>query len=123
MMGGHELTGNGAGYWSMSASSLKAEVHGFGRSVGQHISIDPASNGGGRAEVVCCFRGKGTDGAFPGSCEVRYALDRHSTTLYASAVMTHGAGDPPFRMGEGRFVLKLKSDIFNISDSSYLTIT
>ena len=57
------------------------------------MSIDPASNGGERAEVVCHFRGSGRDGAYPGNVEVRYAIDRRSTTFYATAILQHGSVD------------------------------
>ena len=108
-----ELLGGGAGYWSMSASSGKSRVSGFGESDASSVSIDPASNGGERAEVVCRFRGTGIDGAYPGGVEVRYALDWKSSTLYATAILAHGVGDAPFRMGEGRFVMKLDAAIFD----------
>ena len=112
-LGGQELLGSGTGYWSMSASSGRTRVGGFGISREQRVSIDPASNGGERAEVVCHFRGSGRDGAYPGNVEVRYALDRHSTTLYATAILQHGPGDAPFGIGEGRFVIKVDDGIFD----------
>ena len=112
-LGGQELLGSGTGYWSMSASSGRTRVVGFGVSREQWVSIDPASNGGERAEVVCHFRGSGRDGAYPGNVEVRYALDRHSTTLYATAILLHGPGDAPFGIGEGRFVIKVDDGIFD----------
>ena len=77
------------------------------------MSIDPASNGGERAEVVCHFRGSGRDAAYPGNVEVRYALDRRSTTLYATAILQHGSVDAPFGIGEGRFVIKVDDGIFD----------
>lgn len=113
VLGGQELLGGGAGYWSMSASSAKSRVGGFGISRDQFVSIDPRSNGGGRAEVVCRFHGTGADGSYPGGAEIRYSIGRESTTLHATAIMDHGAGDAPFRIGEGRFVIKLDSGIFD----------
>ncbi|WP_348216044.1 polysaccharide lyase family protein [Luteolibacter sp.] len=110
--GGQELLGGGTGYWSMSASSARNRVGGLGRSNGQAVSIDPAANGGERAEVVCRFHGTGSDGAYPGASEIRYAMDRESTTIYATAVLAHGPGDAQFRIGEGRFVIKLDTGIF-----------
>jgi rhamnogalacturonan endolyase len=112
-LGGRELLGAGSGYWSMAASSAGNEVVGFGKSVDRFVSIDPASNGGERAEVTCRFHGTGADASYPGTTEIRYAIDRHSTTLYATAILTHGAGDATFQMREGRFVIKLDSEIFN----------
>ena len=108
-----ELLGGGTGYWSMSASSGESRVGGFGSSREQFVSIDPASNGGERAEVACRFLGCGTDGAYPGSTEIRYSIDRNSTTLYVTAILGHGRGGAPFRMNEGRFVIKLDAGIFD----------
>ncbi|MES2657635.1 MAG: polysaccharide lyase family protein [Verrucomicrobiota bacterium] len=112
-LGGQGLLGGGTGYWSMAASSARNRVGGFGKSNGQAVSIDPSSNGGERAEIVCRFHGTGADSAFPGASEIRYAIDRGSTTIYATAVLSHGAGDAPFRIGEGRFVIKLDAGIFD----------
>ncbi|NQX02974.1 hypothetical protein HQ447_20130, partial [bacterium] len=112
-LGNQSLLGQGTGYWSMSASSGRMRVEGFGTSREQSVSIDPSANGGERAEVVCRFHGTGTDLAHPGNTEIRYSIDRESTTLYATAVIGHGAGDAPFRMGEGRFVIKLDAGIFD----------
>jgi rhamnogalacturonan endolyase len=110
---GSDLLGGGTGYWSMSASSGLSRVSGFGRSSSQSVTIDPAANGGSRAEVACRFQGSGKDGAFPGTCEVRYALADDSTTLHATASLAHGPGDAPFRIGEGRFVIKLDPRTFD----------
>ncbi len=112
-LGKQSLLGDGTGYWSMAASSGRSRVGGFGNSGEQFVSIDPKSNGGERAEVACRFRGTGANGAYPGHAEVRYAIDRNSTTLYATAIMDHGAGDAPFSIGEGRFVIKLDAKTFD----------
>lgn len=113
VLDGQELLGSGTGYWSMSASSAGNRVGGFGRSTEQVVSIDPNTNGGGRGEVVCRFHGTGDDGTYPGAAEIRYAIDRDSTTIYATAVLAHGGGDAAFRIGEGRFVIKLDTGIFD----------
>ncbi|MEO7101579.1 MAG: polysaccharide lyase family protein [Luteolibacter sp.] len=113
VLDGQELLGGGAGYWSMAASSGRTHVEGFGRSDSQTISIDPKSNNGDRAEVVCKFHGNGADGTYPGDSEVRYSMGRDSTTLYACAIMRHGENDAPFRLGEGRFLFKLDPAIFD----------
>lgn len=112
-LGGQNVLGKGTGYWSMSASSGQSRVGGFGKSREQRVSIDPAANGGERAEVVFGFHGTGEDGAYPGKSEVRYSLGRDSTTIHATAVLSHGQGDAPFRIGEGRFVIKLDDAIFD----------
>jgi rhamnogalacturonan endolyase len=110
---GRELLGGGSGYWSMSASSGNSRVGGFGKSKGQAITIDPTSNGGARGEVGLRFKGTGGDGAYPGTAEVRYALAADSTTLHATAILEHGAGDADFRVGEARFVIKLDPELFD----------
>lgn len=112
-LGGTDLLGKGTGYWSMAASSGRSRVGGFGVSKEQFVSIDPATNGGERAEVVCRFHGTGEDLAYPGKSEIRYSIGRQSTTLHATAVLGHGEGDAPFRIGEGRFVMKLDGGIFD----------
>lgn len=113
VLDGQELLGGGTGYWSMAATSAGAQVRGFGLSQEQFVAVDPGSNGGERAEVACRFRGTGADGAYPGNSEIRYAIDRNSTTLYATAILAHGAGNAPFQMEEGRFVIKLDAGIFD----------
>lgn len=112
-LNGVDLLGKGAGYWSMAASSGRSRVGGFGISKEQFVSIDPKANGGERAEVVCQFHGTGEDQAYPGKSQIRYSIGRQSTTLYATALLEHGEEDPPFRIGEGRFVIKLDGGIFN----------
>ena len=112
-LGGRQLLGTGSGYWSISASSGRSRVSDFGKSHEQSVSIDPRENGGERAEVAIHFRGTGSDSAYPGTCEILYAMARDSTTLHATAVMSHGPGDAPFRIGEGRFVIKLDPAVFD----------
>ena len=113
ILDGQELLGGEAGYWSMAASSGRNRVEGFGKSDNQAVSIDPKSNNGERAEVVCKFHGKGEDGAYPGESEIRYSIRRDSTTLYACAILRHGENDPSFRIDEGRFLFKLDPAIFD----------
>ncbi len=114
VLDGQELLGGEAGYWSMAASSSsRIQVTGFGGSESQMLTIDPKTNNGARAEVACKFHGKGVDGAYPGSSEVRYSIARESTTLYVCAILRHGEKDPPFHIGEGRFVIKMDPAIFD----------
>ncbi len=110
---GKNVLHGGSGYWSMSASSSRSRVDGFGTSKSQKITIDPTENHGERAEVACVFKGTGKDGAYPGDVEVRYELAKDSPVLHACAVMRHGKGDASFGVGEARFLLKLDSEIFN----------
>lgn len=110
---GRNVLRGGSGYWSMSAGSARSRVEGFGDSKSQKVMIDPAGNGGARAEVACVFQGDGKDGAYPGVAELRYELAKDSPILHACAVLRHGKGDAPFQLGEGRFLLKLDSDVFH----------
>lgn len=110
---GRNVLRGGSGYWSMSASSSRSRVEGFGVSKSQKVTLDPAVNQGERAEVVCVFKGTGADRAYPGDAEIRYALAKDSPVLHAAAVLRHGKGDAPFHVSEARFLLKLDSEIFN----------
>lgn len=110
---GRNVLRGGSGYWSMSAGSARSRVEGFGVSKRHKVTLDPAGNGGERAEVACVFKGTGKDGAYPGEAEVRYALGKDSPVLHAAAVLRHGKGDAAFGVGEARFLLKLDSEIFN----------
>lgn len=110
---GRNVLRGGSGYWSMSAGSARSRVEGFGVSKSQKVTLDPAKNGGERAEVACVFQGTGKDGAYPGVAELRYALGKDSPVLHAAAVLRHGKGDAAFHVGEARFLLKLDAEIFN----------
>lgn len=110
---GRNLLRGGSGYWSMSASSARSRVEGFGVSKRQKVTVDPAENQGERVEVACVFEGTGKDRAYPGVAEVRYALAKDAPVLHAAAVLRHGKGDAPFHVGEARFLLKLDSEVFN----------
>jgi rhamnogalacturonan endolyase len=71
--------------------------------VTQSLTIDPAKNGGDRAEVAL----KGVNGRM--DIEVRYALERGSSGIYTYAIFSHGAGYPAAREGESRFITQLRS--------------
>lgn len=73
-LGDVDLLGKGSGYWSMAASSGRSRVSGFGVSKEQFVSIDPETNDGERAEVVCRFHGTGDDQAYPGRSGIRYSI-------------------------------------------------
>jgi rhamnogalacturonan endolyase len=65
------------------------------------LTIDPARNGGERAEVAV----KGVNGRM--DIEVRYALERGVSGFYTYAIYSHGAGYPAAGEGESRFINQL----------------
>lgn len=70
--------------------------------VTRSVTIDPATNGGERAEVDI----KGVNGRM--DIEVRYAMERGSSGIYTYAVFSHGAGYPAAGEGESRFITQLR---------------
>jgi rhamnogalacturonan endolyase len=68
------------------------------------VTIDPAGNGGERAEVAV----KGMSQSM--GIEVRYTLERGLSGFYTYAIYSHRAGDPPAREGESRFINQMVSD-------------
>ncbi len=81
----------------------------------QAVTIDPAKNGGERAEIAV----KGVTGGMvmlsPGApgggtrcdIEVRYALGRGESGIYAYAVFSHPAAYGAMGVGESRYITKL----------------
>ena len=67
----------------------------------QTLTIDPAKNGGARAEVAL----KGVNGRM--DIEVRYALERGVSGIYTYAEFSHQAHYPAAGEGESRFICKL----------------
>jgi rhamnogalacturonan endolyase len=65
------------------------------------VTIDPAKNGGERAEVAI----KGVNGRM--DIEVRYALERGASGIYTYAEFSHAASYPAAGEGESRFILQL----------------
>jgi len=89
-------TMGGGGYWEQNPSG----------DVTQTVTIDPAKNGGARAEVDI----KGVTGGRALDIEVRYALGRGESGLYAYAVFSHPASYGPAGEGESRYITKLNHD-------------
>ncbi len=79
------------GYWEQTPAGT----------VTQAITIDPAKNGGARAEVDI----KGVNGRM--DIELRYALERGASGIYAYGIWSHGAGYPAASEGESRYIAKL----------------
>ena len=105
-----------AGYWEQDPSAA-AKVGGLSQS----ITIDPTTNGGARAEISIkgVTKGDPTAGLTPGSpgapatgtvncdLEVRYALGRGESGIYAYAVFSHPESYGPLNMPESRYITKL----------------
>ncbi len=97
------------------------------------ITIDPASNGGERAEVAIkginpgngAFTGTSGEGTADGTqgpggpknggmdIEVRYTLERGTSGFYTYAEYTHHAGYPASGFGENRFILESMNSDFD----------
>jgi rhamnogalacturonan endolyase len=69
--------------------------------VTRSLTIDPANNGGERAEVAI----KGVNGRM--DIEVRYALERGVSGIYTYAIFSHAASYPAAGEGESRFITEL----------------
>jgi rhamnogalacturonan endolyase len=92
-------TMGGGGYWEQTPSGQ----------VTQSITIDPTKNGGDRAEVDV----KGINGRM--DIELRYALQRGASGIYAYAIFSHKASYPAAGEGESRYITKLNHDFNWIS--------
>jgi rhamnogalacturonan endolyase len=99
-----------AGYWSHNTARGQ---HAW------HVTIDPKSSGGERAEVSVqglydgTPLGSGPGGSVAADIEVRYALSRGNSGLYAYSVFTHKANYPASSVGEARFCAKLNDHLFD----------
>lgn len=98
------------GYWSHAPS---------GKGVVDRITLDPATNGGERAEVSIKKVSSGVpQGAGPGGSaicdiEIRYALGRDDSGIYTYSILQHKADYPPTSIGEARFCVKLNDAVFD----------
>ena len=79
------------GFWEQTPSGT----------VTRSLTIDPAANGGQRAEVAI----KGVNGRM--DIEVRYTLERGVSGIYTYAEFSHAAAYPAAGEGESRFILQL----------------
>lgn len=105
-----------SGYWEQDPSQA-ARVGGLSQS----ITIDPATNGGLRAEVSIkgITKGDPTVGLTPGSpgapaigtinldLELRYTLERGVSGIYAYGIFSHPENYGPLNMPESRYITKL----------------
>jgi rhamnogalacturonan endolyase len=92
-------TMGGGGYWEQTPSGQ----------VTQSLTIDPATNNGERAEVAV----KGVNGRM--DIELRYAMERGASGIYAYAIFSHGTNYPADGEGESRYITKLNHDFNWIS--------
>ena len=91
----------------------------------QTITIDPAKNGGARAEVAIrgVTGGKVSLSPSPGSTngtanvdlEIRYAMGRGDSGVYTYAIFSHPASYGPLNLGESRFILRVNQSFDWIS--------
>jgi rhamnogalacturonan endolyase len=100
-------TMGGGGYWEETPQGAPQLT--------QTVTIDPAKNGGARAEVAV----KGVTGgrvmltpSAPGGgtycdIEVRYAMGRGESGIYAYAIFSHPAAYGAMGVGESRYITKL----------------
>jgi rhamnogalacturonan endolyase len=95
-------TMGGGGYWETAPANPT-----------DSLTIDPAKNGGERAEVsIKGAPGRGID------IELRYALARGTSGIYAYAIYTHPAANGAAGYGENRYITKLNKTFNWISVDS-----
>jgi rhamnogalacturonan endolyase len=115
-----DKSGHPGGYWSDDTTG--------GRETIARITIDPKSNGGGRAEVsvrgISGGRrmghgpGSGPEGDIPADIEIRYCLGRGESGVYTYCTFDHLPEYGGASMTEARYCAKLADtfDYMNIDD-------
>ena len=106
-----DQSGHAGGYWSHDTTG--------GKSVMTKLTIDPAVNGGERAEVsvkgisggIKMGHGPGAaaDGDFPADIDIRYTLGRGDSGIYTYCIFDHLPEYGAASMTEARFAVKLAS--------------
>jgi rhamnogalacturonan endolyase len=109
-----DRSGHAGGYWSHDVTG--------GAAIETGITIDPAHNGGARAEVsikgisggIKMGHGPGAapDGDFPADIEIRYTLGRGDSGLYTYSIFEHRPEYDAATMTEARYAIKL-ADFFD----------
>jgi len=100
-------TMGGGGYWEQTPQNAPQLT--------DTVMIDPAANGGARAEVAVKGVTGGTVMLTPGApgggtycdIEVRYALGRGDSGIYAYAIFSHPTNYAAMGIGESRYITKL----------------
>jgi len=111
------MTDHQYGFWSHDAMGPRGTAPAITK-----VTIDPARNGGARAEVsvkgIAEGRKMGTgpgaspEGQFAADVEIRYALGRGESGVYTYCIFEHKPGYPYTQLGEARFCAKL-ADFFD----------
>jgi rhamnogalacturonan endolyase len=106
-----DKSGRAGGYWSHDASGGIKTI--------TQVTLDPAKNGGDRAEVSVKGisggkkmghpAGGAADGDFPADIEIRYCLGRGESGIYTYCIFDHLPEYPAGSIGEARYVAKLSS--------------
>jgi len=106
-----DQSGHAGGYWSHDTTG--------GKSLVTRVTIDPAGNGGERAEVslkgisggIKMGHGPGAaaDGDFPADIDIRYTLGRGDSGIYTYCIFDHRPEYGAASMTEARFAVKLAS--------------
>jgi len=110
---GVELLGHGrsgliaAGYWSSVGNSKP------GPDAAAFVVVNPATNGGARAEISCCLRNDPRSPESPLDADYRYALAKGEHWLYVYSILAHKPGYPVLSVGEARYCLKLNPSVFD----------
>lgn len=99
--------GASGGYWSSVGRGRP------GPNSSAVVRINPATNGGDRAEISCRFLNNPKSPRNPLDADYRYSLGRGEHWLYAYAVLEHKPGFPAFSVAEARYCLKLNPNIFD----------
>ena len=85
------------------------------------VTIDPAANGGARAEVSVAGKTGGTVMLTPSApgggtycdIEIRYALGRGDSGVYTYAIFSHPTNYASMGVGESRFITHVNREAFN----------
>ncbi|MBP3356948.1 MAG: hypothetical protein J6K95_07310 [Rikenellaceae bacterium] len=111
------IGGRAHAYWSHDAMGVKGSAPAI-----PSVTIDPAANGGKRAEVsvkaisngrkMGTGPGAGPEGQFVSDIEIRYTLEQGAPGVYTYSVFEHTPEYPLTSLGEARFCAKL-ADFFD----------
>lgn len=108
---GTDLLASSHGYWSHTPDDSTQIVC--------TTTIDPATNGGERAEFSVkgfshgAALGKGPGGSVIANLEIRYSLARGESGLSTYEIIDHPADLPATAIGEARYAIKLDGKIFD----------
>jgi rhamnogalacturonan endolyase len=106
LLGGNHANSSG-GYWNLigrcsPGTNATASVH-----------INPATNGGARAEISCRLFNNPNAPDRPLDADYRYSLGRGEHWLYVYSVLEHKPGYPALSVQEARYCLKLNPNVFD----------